>query len=68
MWFLDSGCSNHISEKKKWFSDLDEGFRHTVKLGNDSRMAVIGKYNIHMQVNGFTQVILNVYYIHELKK
>lgn len=67
MWFLDSGCSNHMSGNKKWFSDLDESFRHTVKLGNDSRMAVIGKGNVRMRVNGFTQVISNVYYIPELK-
>lgn len=67
VWFLDSGCSNHMSGNKKWFLDLDESFRHTVKLGNDSRMAVIGKGNVRIQVNGFTRVISNVYYIPELK-
>lgn len=67
MWFLDSGCSNHMSGNKKWFLDLDEGFKHIVNLGNDNRMAVIGKGNVRMQVNRFTQVISNVYYIPELK-
>jgi hypothetical protein len=23
VWFFDSGCSNHMSENKEWFSDLD---------------------------------------------
>ncbi|KAI5411610.1 hypothetical protein KIW84_056615 [Lathyrus oleraceus] len=55
VWFLDSGCSNHMSGNKRWLLDLDEGFRHTVKLGNDSRMTIIGKGNVHMQVNRFTQ-------------
>lgn len=67
VWFLDSGCSNHMSGNKEWFSDLDVQFRQTVKLGNNSRMAVMGKGNIRMQVNGFTQVISEVYYIPELK-
>lgn len=30
VWFLDSGCSNHMTGNKMWFSSLDEGYRHTV--------------------------------------
>lgn len=67
VWFLDSGCSNHMSGNKEWFSDLDVQFRQTVKLGDNSRMAVVGKGNVRMQVNGITQVISEVYYIPELK-
>ena len=67
VWFLDSGCSNHMSGNREWFSDLDVQFRQTVKLGNNSRMAVVGKGNVRMQVNGITQVISEVYYIPELK-
>ena len=26
VWFLDSGCSNHMCANKEWFSDLDEEF------------------------------------------
>jgi len=43
VWFLDSGCSNHMSGNKEWFSNFDEGFRHIVKLGKDNRMNVMGK-------------------------
>jgi hypothetical protein len=43
VWFLDSGCSSHMSGNKLWFTQLDEGFRHSVKLGNNSKMAVMGK-------------------------
>ena len=35
-WFLDSGCSNHMSYTKIFFSELDESFRKTVKLDDNS--------------------------------
>ena len=40
-WFLDSGCSNHMSGDKELFSTMDERFKHSVKLGNNKRMEVI---------------------------
>lgn len=50
VWFLDSGCSNHMSGNKKWFIDFDEQFRHSVKLGNNSRMPVMGRENIKLEI------------------
>lgn len=26
VWFLDSGCSNHMTGNKEWFTELEEGF------------------------------------------
>jgi hypothetical protein len=43
MWFLDSGCSNHMTGDRQWFIHLDESFRQVVKLGNDTKMDVMGK-------------------------
>ncbi|KAJ9565577.1 hypothetical protein OSB04_001543 [Centaurea solstitialis] len=67
VWFFDSGCSNHMSGDKSWFCDLDEGFRHSVKLGNDIRMNVMGKGNVKLDINGMSHTLANVYYIPELK-
>jgi len=67
VWFLDSGCSNHMSGNEEWFTDLNKNFKNTVKLGNDSRLTVTGKGNVRMKVNGVTQVITDVYYVPELK-
>ncbi|XP_073049596.1 uncharacterized protein [Primulina eburnea] len=36
-WFLDSGCSNHMCGNRGIFSDINEEFRHSVKLGNNTR-------------------------------
>lgn len=38
-----------------------------VKIGNDTRMEVVAKGSIMMQINGIIQVISDVYYIPELK-
>jgi hypothetical protein len=39
-----------------------------VKLGDNSKMMVMGKENIRLQVGGMTQVITEVYFASELKK
>ena len=63
LWFLDSGCSNHMCGKKELFSRLDESFRTFVKLGDNSSMAVTGKGNIRMFVNEIVQLITEVFYV-----
>lgn len=66
IWFLDSGCSNHMTGEKSWFFELDEDFKHSVRLGNSSRMMVQGKGKVKMEVEGITQVITDVYYVPHL--
>jgi hypothetical protein len=39
----------------------------SVKLGNNSKMTVLGKGNIRLQIDVVTQVITDVFYILELK-
>lgn len=60
VWFLDSGCSNHMTGEKSWFTELNEDFKHSVRLGNNSRLAVEGKGNIRFEAEGITQVITDV--------
>lgn len=56
-WFLDSGCSNHMTGDKSWFVELDEGFKHSVRLGKSSRLMVQGKGKIRIEVERITQVV-----------
>lgn len=42
-WFLDSGCSNHMSGDESWFTTLDKEVHTTVKLGNNTRTNVAGR-------------------------
>lgn len=66
-WFLDSGCSNHMSGDRNLFSTLDTSFNHSVKLGNNKRMEVAGKGNVMLILHGDAYVISEVYYVPELK-
>lgn len=43
MWYLDTGCNNHMCGDKKAFSELDESFRNTVKFGDNSTVSVLEK-------------------------
>lgn len=67
LWFLDSGCSNHMCGDKDKFIKLDESFSHSVKLGNNTRMKVGGKGQVKLTLNGFSYIISDVFYIPELK-
>lgn len=67
VWFLDSGCSNHMCGHKAWFTEFDHRFRQNVKLGDNRRMVVEGKGNLLLKINGLIQVISSVYYVPGLK-
>jgi hypothetical protein len=67
VWYLDSGCSNHMVGNKDWLFDFDESFKDSVKLGNDSKMMVMGKGNLKLFINGKIHVISNVYYLPGLR-
>nr|KYP58895.1 Copia protein [Cajanus cajan] len=51
---------------KKWFVELDESFRHTVRLGNNSIMFVLGKGSVRFEVEGITQIVNDVYFVPNL--
>ena len=53
--------------KNELFSDFDDTFRETVKLGDNLKMLVTGKGNIRMFVNSFVQIITNIFYVPGLK-
>ena len=68
MWYLDTGCSNHMCGENKAFSDLDESFRSSVKFGDNSKISVIGKGKVTIQTKGnSTHTIANVFFVPDLK-
>lgn len=67
MWFIDSGCSNHMIGRKDWFSSIDISFSDVVKLGNNYVLKVTGKGTVKLLINGVVHLVNDVFYVPELK-
>ncbi|KAK9734966.1 hypothetical protein RND81_04G174500 [Saponaria officinalis] len=64
IWYLDTGCSNHMTGNKELFSCLDDSYQGEVSFGNKSKVLVKGKGNINIQSkNGTNVTIADVYYV-----
>lgn len=46
--------------------ELDDNFRHGVRLGNSSRMEVMGKGDVKFEVEGVTQIVSDVFFVPDL--
>ncbi|GAA0155704.1 hypothetical protein LIER_13376 [Lithospermum erythrorhizon] len=68
-WFMsiDSGCSNHMCKSEELFSCLDKSYKHSVKLGNNTKLSVTGKSIVKLKFNNVTYAIGDVYFVPELK-
>lgn len=42
-WYLDTGCSTHMTCHKDWFVSLDESIQSKVKFADDTTMAAACK-------------------------
>lgn len=67
VWFVDSGCSNHMCGDRGMFTILDTPFTHSVKLGNNHILTVSGKGVVKIILKGISYVMSDVYYVPELK-
>ncbi|KAJ0077459.1 hypothetical protein Patl1_35960 [Pistacia atlantica] len=64
IWFLDSGCSNHMTGIKSLFTELDESYKLKVRLGDDKQMQVEGKGTVAINNgHGNVKLLYNVYFI-----
>ncbi|KAM7489607.1 hypothetical protein LguiB_027091 [Lonicera macranthoides] len=68
VWYVDTGCSNHMCGTKSSFSNLNENFCSTISFGDSSIVEVMGKGDISITTrNGFVEIISNVFYVPDLK-
>ncbi|TYK00496.1 TMV resistance protein N-like [Cucumis melo var. makuwa] len=66
-WYLDSGCSNHMTGNRSIFVTLDESFQSEVKTGDNTRLQVKGQGDILVKTKKDTKQVTNVFYVPGLK-
>jgi len=68
-WYLDSGCSRHMTRIKSSFVYLDDSFKSKVKLGDGKYVEVEGKGDITVETKGGTsKLIKDVLYVPSLSQ
>ncbi|CAL2257558.1 unnamed protein product [Prunus armeniaca] len=68
VWYLDTGCSNHMCGEKSIFSTLDESFTTTVRFGDDSKVSILGKRDIKIWAkDNIVHTISSVFFVPSLK-
>ncbi|XP_050885286.1 uncharacterized protein LOC127088725 [Lathyrus oleraceus] len=68
IWFLDSGCSNHMTGRKLWLVDFNELKKSKVKLVDNSSLQVEGTGKIVIQrSNRVKALIKDVLYVPGIK-
>ena len=67
-WFLDSGCSNHMTGNIAMFANLDENVKSEGTTGTDDMISVKGKGRVSIRAkNGEQMIVSDVYYVPRLK-
>ncbi|GAU47720.1 hypothetical protein TSUD_285070 [Trifolium subterraneum] len=67
-WYLDSGCSTHMSGRKEWFTSLRSTQNSQVRFANNSTMAAKGMSDVSIKrKDGKYSMISNVLYIPGIK-
>ncbi|XP_022032490.1 uncharacterized protein LOC110933583 [Helianthus annuus] len=51
-WYLDSGCSNHMTGNRSLFINLNGSERREVRTGDDKRLEVLGYGDANVRIKG----------------
>lgn len=66
-WFVDSGCSNHMTGNRLLFKELDESQKLQVRLGDNKQMQVEGRGIVTVETsNGKVKLLSDVFFVPNL--
>ncbi|XP_039313822.1 uncharacterized protein LOC105196674 isoform X3 [Solenopsis invicta] len=66
-WYIDSGATIHLTNKKDWFQDFDEENGHSVAVASGQTLNFQGKGNVIISTKNGEKKISNVVYVPDLK-
>ena len=68
LWFLDTGCSNHMIGYKEWFVNIDDKMKNKIKFADNNFVTAegIGKVMIQRK-DGQHSFINDVLYVPNMK-
>ncbi|WVZ24094.1 hypothetical protein V8G54_002638 [Vigna mungo] len=67
-WYLDSGCSNHMTCNREWLVNFDDTKKSKVKFADDSTLKVEGMGDVVInRRSGSKAIISNVLFVPEMK-
>ncbi|CAL0332992.1 unnamed protein product [Lupinus luteus] len=58
-WYLDSGCSNHMTSHKEWLTGFDPSRTNKVRFADDSTLKVEGAGDVVIQRSNGTQALIS---------
>ncbi|WVZ01870.1 hypothetical protein V8G54_022676 [Vigna mungo] len=68
VWYVDSGCSNHMTYNKSWLTNLDESKKSKVRVADNSTLKVEGIGNVRIKSrNGMHATLENMLLVPEMK-
>ncbi|XP_012570216.1 uncharacterized protein [Cicer arietinum] len=68
LWYLDTGCSNHMTEHKDWFISIDEKVKREIKFVDNNTVTTEGVGNILIQrKDDKKSFICDVFYVPNMK-
>ena len=67
-WYIDSGCSNHMTGDASIFCDIDASNKSQVRLGNGALVEVKGKGTIAIETKKGRRFIKNVLIVPNLQQ
>ncbi|XP_050897466.1 uncharacterized protein LOC127104322 [Lathyrus oleraceus] len=67
-WYMDIGCSNHLTRNKQWMVDFDSGRKTNIRCVDDEYLNTEGLGNVRVKLNNGKNVLIkDVWYVRGMK-